>query len=102
LEHVMPWHCFFQVMLGISRLVSWSVVIHRLKISALILTDWLADRKELTLEDLAEAFTTSFKDWLETKKTRVSYDLVVDVARDSIREIAGYLRQSLIAEACFR
>jgi type I restriction-modification system DNA methylase subunit len=67
----------------------------RLKISALILTDWLADRKELTLEDLAEAFTTSFKDWLETKKTRVSYDLVVDVARDSIREIAGYLRQSL-------
>ena len=67
----------------------------RLKISALILTDWLADRKELTLEDLAEAFTTSFKDWLETKRTRVSYDLVVDVARDSIREIAGYLRQCL-------
>jgi type I restriction-modification system DNA methylase subunit len=67
----------------------------RLRISALILTDWLADRKELTLEDLAEAFTTSFRDWLKTKKTRVSYDLVVDVARDSIREIAGYLRQSL-------
>jgi hypothetical protein len=67
----------------------------QLKISALILTDWLADRKELTLEDLAEAFTTSFRDWLKTKKTRVSYDLVVDVARDSIREIAGYLRQSL-------
>jgi 16S rRNA G966 N2-methylase RsmD len=66
-----------------------------LKISALILTDWLADRKELTLEDLAEAFTTSFRDWLKTKKTRVSYDLVVEVARDSIREIAGYLRQSL-------
>jgi len=67
----------------------------RLRISALILTDWLADRKELTLEDLAETFTTSFRDWLETKKTRVSYDLVVDAARDSIREIAGYLRQSL-------
>ena len=67
----------------------------RLKISALVLTDWFAERKELVLKDLAEALTTSFKDWLETKKTRVSYDLVVDVARDSIREIAGYLRQSL-------
>jgi 16S rRNA G966 N2-methylase RsmD len=67
----------------------------RLRVSALVLTDWLAERKELALEDLADAFTTSFKDWVETKKTRVSYDLVVDVARDSIREIAGYLRQSL-------
>ncbi len=67
----------------------------RLRVSALILTDWLAERRELTLEDLAEAFTTSFRDWLETRKVRVSYDLVVDVARDSIREIAGYLRQSL-------
>ncbi|MGC8896546.1 MAG: HsdM family class I SAM-dependent methyltransferase [Candidatus Bathyarchaeia archaeon] len=67
----------------------------RMKVSALVLTDWLAERKELSLEDLAEALTASFKDWLETKKTRVSYDLVVDVARDSIREIAGYLRQSL-------
>jgi type I restriction-modification system DNA methylase subunit len=67
----------------------------RLKVSALILTDWVAERKELTLEDLAEAFTTSFRDWRETRKVRVSYDLVVDVARDSIREIAGYLRQSL-------
>jgi hypothetical protein len=54
----------------------------RLKISALVLTDWFAERKELVLKDLAEALTTSFKDWLETKKTRVSYDLVVDVARD--------------------
>lgn len=66
-----------------------------LKVSALILTDWLAERRELTLEDLAETFTASFKDWLKTRRTRVSYDLVVDVARDSIREIAGYLRQSL-------
>lgn len=67
----------------------------RLRVSALVLTDWLAEKKELSLEDLAEAFTSSFRDWLETRKTRVSYDLVVDVARDSIREIAGYLRQSL-------
>ncbi|MEM3797959.1 MAG: N-6 DNA methylase, partial [Candidatus Bathyarchaeia archaeon] len=67
----------------------------RLRVSALILTDWLAERRELTLEDLAETFTVSFRDWLETRKARVSYDLVVDVARDSIREIAGYLRQSL-------
>lgn len=67
----------------------------RLRVSALVLTDWLAERKEMALEDLADVFTTSFKDWLETKKTRVSYDLVVEVARDSIREIAGYLRQSL-------
>ena len=67
----------------------------RLRVSALILTDWLAERRELTLEDLAETFTVSFRDWLETRKAKVSYDLVVDVARDSIREIAGYLRQSL-------
>ena len=66
----------------------------RLKVFALVLTDWLSERKELALKDLAEAFTTSFKDWLKTKKARVSYDLVVDVARDSIREIAGYLRQN--------
>jgi len=67
----------------------------RLPVRALVLTDWLAERKDLTLESLAETFTTSFRDWVETKKTRVSYDLVVDVARDSIREIAGYLRQNL-------
>jgi len=73
----------------------------RMKVSAIILTDWLADRRELALEDLAETFTTSFKDWLQTRKTRVSYDLVVDVARDSIREIAGYLRQSLTQKPVF-
>jgi len=73
----------------------------RMKVSAIVLTDWLADRKELTLEDLAEAFSTSFRDWLQTRKTRVSYDLVVDVARDSIREIAGYLRQSLSQKPVF-
>ena len=73
----------------------------RLRVSALVLTDWLAERKELALEDLAEAFTSSFRDWLETRKARVSYDLVVDVARDSIREIAGYLRQSLSQKPVF-
>jgi len=73
----------------------------RLKVSAIILTDWLTDMKELTLEDLAEAFSTSFREWLQTRKTRVSYDLVVDVARDSIREIAGYLRQSLSQKPVF-
>ncbi|MEM2781078.1 MAG: N-6 DNA methylase [Candidatus Bathyarchaeia archaeon] len=73
----------------------------RMKVSAIVLTDWLADRRELALEDLAEAFSTSFRDWLLTKKTKVSYDLVVDVARDSIREIAGYLRQSLSQKPVF-
>ncbi|MEM2254973.1 MAG: N-6 DNA methylase [Candidatus Bathyarchaeia archaeon] len=73
----------------------------RMKVSAIVLTDWLADRRELALEDLAEVFTTSFKDWLQTRKARVSYDLVVDVVRDSIREIAGYLRQSLSQKPVF-
>jgi hypothetical protein len=73
----------------------------RLKVSALFLTDWFTDRKELALEDLAQTFTTSFKDWLETKKTIVSYDLVVQVARDSVREIAGYLRQNLTHKPVF-
>ncbi|MDW7989042.1 MAG: hypothetical protein RMI42_03040, partial [Nitrososphaerota archaeon] len=54
----------------------------RMKVSAIVLTDWLADRRELALEDLAEAFSTSFKDWLQTRKTKVSYGLVVDVAKD--------------------
>ncbi|MEM4713388.1 MAG: N-6 DNA methylase [Candidatus Bathyarchaeia archaeon] len=73
----------------------------RMKVSAIVLTDWLADRRELALEDLAEAFSSSFRDWLQTRKTKVSYDLVVDVARDSIREIAGYLRQSLSQKPVF-
>ncbi|MEM0095689.1 MAG: N-6 DNA methylase [Candidatus Bathyarchaeia archaeon] len=73
----------------------------RMKVSAIVLTDWLADRRELALEDLAETFSSSFRDWLQTRKTKVSYDLVVDVARDSIREIAGYLRQSLSQKPVF-
>jgi len=73
----------------------------RLRVSALILTDWLADRKELTLEDLAELFTTSFREWLQTKAVRVSYDLVVEAARESVREIAAYLRQHLVQKLVF-
>jgi len=73
----------------------------RLPVSVLFLTDWLADRRELVLEDLADLFTTSFKDWVETKKVKVSYDLVVEAARDSIREIAAYLRQYLIQKPFF-
>ena len=73
----------------------------RLRVSALILTDWLADRKELTLEDLAELFTTSFREWLQTKAVRVSYDLVVEAARESVREIAAYLRQHLVQKPVF-
>jgi type I restriction-modification system DNA methylase subunit len=73
----------------------------RLKVSALVLTDWSTDRKQVALEDLAESFTVSWKDWLQSKKVRVSYDLVVDVARDSIREVAGYLRQTLTQKPVF-
>jgi type I restriction-modification system DNA methylase subunit len=73
----------------------------RLKISALILTDWFTDRKQLTLDELANAFTLSYNEWLLTKKTKVSYDLVVDVTRESIREISGYLRQSLAQKPVF-
>ena len=73
----------------------------RLRVSALFLTDWLTDRKELTLEELAELFTVSFKDWLQTRRVRVSYDLVVEAARNSIREIAARLRLQLVRKPVF-
>jgi hypothetical protein len=73
----------------------------RLEVTVLILTDWLTKRRELTLKDLAEFFTASYKDWLQTKERKVSYDLVVDAARDSIREIAAYLRQHLVQKPVF-
>ncbi|MCD6264203.1 N-6 DNA methylase [Candidatus Bathyarchaeota archaeon] len=63
-----------------------------LEVTALILTDWMSDRKSLTLSSLAELLTDSYKEWLRARVTRVNYDFVVDVARDSIREVASYLR----------
>lgn len=68
----------------------------RLPVSALILTGWLSDRKTVTLDELADLFTSSYDEWLRTKIVKVNYDLVVDVARDSIREIAAYLRSHLV------
>jgi 16S rRNA G966 N2-methylase RsmD len=70
-----------------------------LQVSATILTEWLADRKDLTtLDSLASLVTSHFKDWLRTKTPRVNYDLVVDIARGSIGEIAAYLRSHLVRQ----
>jgi len=73
-----------------------------LEVSATILTEWLADRKDLTtLENLASLVTSHFQDWLRTKTPRVNYDLVVDIARGSIGEIASYLRSHLVSQPVF-
>lgn len=66
-----------------------------LPVSTLILTDWLCDRPTLTLEDFVRLFTDSYHDWIRTKTARVNYDLVVDISRDAIGEIASYLRLNL-------
>jgi len=70
-----------------------------LEVSATILTEWLADRKDLiTLDSLASLVASHFREWLRTKTPRVNYDLVVDVARGSIGEIAAYLRSHLVKQ----
>ena len=67
-----------------------------LEVSATILTEWLADQKDLTtLDNLANLVATHFQDWLRTKTPKVNYDLVVNNARESIEEIAAYLRSHL-------
>jgi type I restriction-modification system DNA methylase subunit len=68
-----------------------------IEVSATILTEWLSDRKDLTtLDALAGLVASHFQDWLRTKTPRVNYDLVVDIARGSISEIAAYLRSHLV------
>jgi len=71
-------------------------VFPNLEVSALILTGWLSDRKDsMTLDSLAGLITDHYQEWLKTKIPRVNYNLVVDVARDGISEIASYLRDNL-------
>jgi len=72
-------------------------VFPNLEVSALILTEWLSDRKDsMALDSLASLITSHYQEWLKTKIPRVNYDLVVDVARDGISEIASYLRTHLV------
>jgi len=66
-----------------------------LEVTALILTDWISERQIPTLSDLATLLTDSYLEWQEERVIRVNYDLVVEVARDSIREVASYLRYHL-------
>nr|MDO8100183.1 N-6 DNA methylase [Candidatus Njordarchaeota archaeon] len=69
-----------------------------LEVSATILTEWLADRREsTTLDNLADFVVARFQDWSKTRTSTVNYDLVVDVARASIAEIAAYLRSHLVS-----
>lgn len=70
-----------------------------LQVSALVLTEWLSDREDLTtLDSLASLVTSHYQDWLRTKAAKVNYDLVVDVAREGIAEIASYLRSHLVRQ----
>lgn len=67
-----------------------------LKVSALIFTEWLTHKTDLTtLDNLANLIASHYQDWLRTKIPRVNYGLVVDVARGAIREVASYLRSHL-------
>jgi type I restriction-modification system DNA methylase subunit len=68
-----------------------------LEVSALVLTEWLSDRIDITtLDQLAKVVVEYYQDWLKTKVPRVNYDLVVDIARGAIREIGAYLRAHLV------
>jgi 16S rRNA G966 N2-methylase RsmD len=70
--------------------------------SALVLTEWLSRREvSLTLNNLASLITSHYQEWVKTKIPKVSYDLLVDVSRDGISEIASYLRDSLLQEPVF-
>jgi uncharacterized protein YqgV (UPF0045/DUF77 family) len=67
-------------------------VFPNLEVSALVLTEWLSDRKDsVTLDSLARLITSHYQAWIKTKISRVNYDLVVDVAREGISEIASVL-----------
>jgi len=63
-----------------------------LDVTAIILTQWLSDRRALTLDDLANLLTSSYQSWLKTKTVEVNYNLVVESTRDNIRDLATYLR----------
>jgi len=70
-----------------------------LEVSATILTEWLADKMDsTTLDNLASLVAGHFQDWLRTKTPRVNYDLVVDISRSAIGEIAAYLRSHLVSQ----
>ena len=74
-------------------------VFPNLEVSALVLTEWLSDRKDsITLDSLARLIASHYQAWLRTKIPRVNYDLVVNVARDGIAEIGSYLRTHLLHE----
>lgn len=74
-------------------------VFPNIELTALILTDWVSERQRLTLPELAGFLTESYLEWQSVQVTRVNYDLVVDVARDSIREVASFLRYHLARDA---
>lgn len=69
-----------------------------LEVSATFFTGWLAHRKDATLDSLARFAVAEFQDWLRTKTPKVSYDLVVEIARKSISEIGAYLRSHLVRQ----
>jgi hypothetical protein len=61
--------------------------------TTLVMTEWLAERqRNLTLSKFADLITERLERYEQTKRRLVSYDLVVGVAQEAIKDIAVLLR----------
>jgi len=70
----------------------------RLRITkAIVSTPWVTDSwKEICLEDFAQRIAESYRTYIETLLPTVSYDVVVDAAREAVVEIASTIRHNLV------
>jgi len=67
-----------------------------LEIRAVFLTEWLSSElKAIDLRTLAELITRSYEEYLRFKVPKVSYELVIRIAREAIKELALILRRFL-------
>jgi len=65
-----------------------------IEVRAVFLTEWISDElRAISLRELAEYLTRSYQEYLKLKVPKVSYELVVKIARESIRELASLLRR---------
>jgi len=70
-------------------------VYRNLRVKCLILTDWLSDDVESTLEEAIEVFSKRYEEWLIERIPKVDYDFVVNVVREFIRDLASILRRHI-------
>jgi len=60
---------------------------------------WIADSwKAIRLEDFAKRLEESYKVYVETRRPSISYDIIVDAAREAVVEIASAIRQNLVSQ----